>query len=371
MKLLVATTLLSLVALAKPEGTTRNLAGGGQGQGQGNGPPEDPGTTTTTKDIFLFAPVDYDSDYCYDRDYLCDSFWSNYNDNEYDTPYASATAYAGRRVLCRLTAYASSYLSSYVLASGSMTMAQHGNNGAVHTIDLSVDVDSSTYMSVYSSTTASADTSSYGSARTYSNVRELCNYLYTRSYPPYLYTYYGCSDSSASSSAYTSARADSFGSAYARAGLSTGNDYSSSVVVEGKNLQNFTASVNVGASGYAYSSASSSADAYASAYSSAYSNSFNEVCRKVFQRYCTYWGYCYTRTWDQFCNDARAYASSYASAYGSAYASARSSAYANFNFDALVTANFVRTPGVGDELNLAGEIDDGYSYSYASAYCRA
>ena len=328
--------------------------------------------TTTVKEFFIFAPLAR-SDYCFDYSRLCDSFWSSAQAIEYDpTSYDYAVAYAARGIMCEISSRASSYLNTAVVATGEFSVEQAGNEGAVKAIDLSTDLTSSQYLSVYSSTGASAEATTYARAYAWTDAPKMCEYIrsvYGYWYP-HLKRYYKCADSKAKADSNARADAQSFGSSASRSFSSNLHDYSTEVAVEGKNLQSFISSVNLGAYGYAYAHSSSSSEVLASAYSRAFADSFSEVCTQV-RKYYRYWYWYYYAGSDEFCRKALAVAEGDVNAFAEAWANSYAGALAQFEVDVSVVANFTRVPGSDDIISVAGEVDNGVSYGSAYAGCSA
>jgi len=332
---------------------------------------DNPGTTYTVIP-FAFGEVGDGSADCFaEADFCAEAFgdplvpaFEGLKGKERREAQALAASYAALACATARSSAASNYVWGFE-GSGTLTLARHGNHGAMHRIkfDAALESGTMTFAQASASAEATANAGAVAIAEVGSIV-ELCLAVAEDDLPPdhpavelcALWEAYGFAFSEAG------AEAGAFATSSSLAASRSYGAVTNDTEVWAANIEKFVSVATTAAGSFSIANASAFADVFADAYASAFAQAFVEICAEltdgeeaVYAEICA--------AWDDV-DEA------YANAYATAYAEAQAEAWAGTSVAAILPATYVNENGIIDTINF-GPDADWVAEGEAQVFCEA
>jgi hypothetical protein len=327
---------------------------------EGPNPGEDNPGTTYTEIPFAFGETGDGSDDCFEEaDFCADAFenplvpsFDGLKGKQKREAAALAADYAALACAAARSSAASNY-AWFFEGSGHLTLARHGNHGAMHRIafDAALESGTMTFAAVDASANATASASAAATAEV-SGMEELCAAVAADDLPPDHPAVQLCVfwEANAFASSEAVASAGAFASSSALASSESFGAVTNHTEVWAANIEKFVSVATTAAGSFSTANASAFADVFAGAYASAFAAAFIEVCAELNDGEGTIYAEICSDGWDDV-DEA------YANAYAEAYASAQADAWAETSVAAILPATYVNENGIYDTISFGPEAD--------------
>jgi len=248
---------------------------------------------------------------------------------------------------------ASSNYAWFFEGSGHLTLARHGNHGAMHRIAFNASLESGTlsFAAVDAEALASASAGAAASAEV-EGMEELCVAVSEDDLPEDHPAVQLCVfwEANAFASSLALAEAGAFASSSALSESSSFGAVTNYTEVWGANIEKFVSVATTAAGSFSFSNAAAVADVFAGAYADAYAAAFIEVCAELNDGGDTVYA--------EICSDGWGDVDeAYASAYAEAYAEAQAAAWAGTSIAVVLPATYVNENGIYDTISFGPDAE--------------
>ena len=331
-----------------------------QADEDGPNPGDDNPGTTYTVIPFAFGETGNGSDDCFAEDDFCAEAFENplvpsfdgLKGKERREAAALAAGYAALACATARSSAASNY-SWFFEGGGTLTLARHGNHGAMHHITFDAALESGTMTFAVADATADAfaNASAVASAEV-SGMEELCVAVAADDLPEDHPAVQLCAiwEAYAFASSEAAASAGAFASSSALAESGSFGAVTNHTEVWAANIEKFVSVATTAAGSFSLSNASAFAQVFASAYANAFAEAFIEVCAELNDGEDTVYAEICSDGWDDV-DEA------YAEAYASAFATAQAEAWAETAVAAILPVTYVNENGIYDTINFGPDAD--------------
>lgn len=336
---------------------------------------DNPGTTYTVIPFAFGEMGDGSADCFAEADFCAEAFrdplvptFEGLKGKERREAEALAASYAALACATARSSAASNYAWGFE-GSGTLTLARHGNHGAMHhiTFDAALESGTLTFAAAEATADATANAGAVAVAEV-GSIAELCVAVDEDDLPPEhpavqlcaLWDAYGFAFSEAA------AAAGAFATSSALAESGSYGAVTNHTEVWAANIEKFVSVATTAAGSFSIANASAFADVFPDAYAYAFAQAFIEICAElndgedtVYVEICA--------AWDDV-DEA------YADAYATAYAEAQAEAWAETYVAAILPATYVNENGILDTINFGPDADwiaDGEAQVFCEAFADA
>lgn len=333
-RLLLAVLLLqsASIAMASPDGP--------------NPGDDNPGTIYIDRSFGIGA-IDTDSGSCLEVSEWCTAQAMDTNaykmtkKGPVGQPFHDADAGAYATVACMAATAAEAEWQWFYEGGGTLQLARHGNNGAMHHITLNMDLTTSALSGAHAS--AEAGAMAFAGAYAWASVAtmaEACDSLVVGVDPLELFEWCAYAEAAAEAGAGAMALAmshadsESFAESEAFGSSSIYNE------VWAANIEQYQATVAAAAGSFVYTDAQAAAEAFAGAYAVAFAKAYAKACTSN------------SAVFEDICNDSTAEAEAEAWAYAYAYAEAMADSLAYAQVEVILPVKYVNENGIDDTIEF-------------------
>jgi hypothetical protein len=351
-KLVLAAMLLPLTSLLWANGDDPNNPGD-----------DNPGTTYITDDFTVggFLPA---GDSCFLESDFCTNTFIYPEPEQLRGKKKAAEAMAEAEefaaLACVTVAEANAGLAWFFEGGGDLTIARHGNHGAVHRIKLEADLAAATITVAQAAAEAGAGALAYAYAfASASSMADACAQIEVEPEPdPEVVQLCAEAQANANSNAQALAVAASFADAES---FAASGSYGAAAIyneVWAANIEKYQTALATGAGSFSFANAEASAEAFALAYADAYAYAFAQACAGEGAQDLEICGNGF--------NDS---AQSYAWAYAYAYAEAQATALAAVEVEVGLPVMYKNENGIEDTVIFGPDETTTYDRAYVKATC--